>query len=112
MIRILILLLVSTITGSVGALALKKAMNEVKTLTVSTVIRNKWIYIGVFLYIVSVLSNTWLYKYLDYSIAFPMTALSYVWTVIISYFVFEEKVTPRKIIAICLIILGVSIINI
>lgn len=105
------LLLLSTLTGSVGALALKKAMNDIQTLSFNVIIKNIWLYAGVILYIVSVLSNTLLYKYLDYSVAFPMTALSYVWTIIISSIVFREKITAKKIIAIILIIIGITIIN-
>lgn len=108
---IIILLTVSTLTGSIGALALKKAMNDIHTLTVKSALTNIWVYIGVLLYIVSVIANIFLYRYLDYSIAFPMTALSYVWTIIISYFTFKEPITLKKIIAIVLIIGGISLLN-
>lgn len=109
---ILILLSVSTLTGSIGALSLKKAMNDIPVLTIQAALRNLWIYFGVILYIISVVANIFLYRYLDYSVAFPMTALSYVWTIIISYFTFKEPITLKKIIAIILIIAGISLLSI
>lgn len=108
---ILAILLITTFSGSVGALALKKGMNDLPQLTIIAVATNGWIYLGSILYILSAATNILLFKYLDYSIAFPMTSLSYVWTVIISYFIFKEKLTFRKLLAICLIILGVFVIS-
>ena len=111
MTKIVTLLLVTTLSGSIGALALKEGMNQLKSLTIANGLRNAWVYIGAFLYIVSSVTNIMLYKFLDYSIAFPMTSLTYVWTVIISYFTFKEKITFRKLLAIIFIIIGVFIIS-
>ncbi|MGY3765397.1 EamA family transporter [Vagococcus vulneris] len=110
-VAVISLLLITTLTGSVGALALKKGMNDLDTLTMGNVLRNLWVYIGTFLYIVSSVTNIMLFNFLDYSIAFPMTSLTYVWTVIISYFIFKEKLTTRKFLAIIFIIIGVFIIS-
>ncbi|MFW7419468.1 EamA family transporter [Vagococcus fluvialis] len=108
---IVITLLVTTLSGSFGALGLKQGMNELTELTVVKAITNKWLLLGSFLYIVSAVTNIVLFKYLDYSIAFPMTSLTYVWTVFISYFTFKEKITPLKIVSIVLIMIGVVIIS-
>ncbi|MBO0468945.1 EamA family transporter [Enterococcus sp. DIV0242_7C1] len=108
---ILIILIVSTLSGSAGALALKKGMNDLTELRFKSVLTNAWIYLGSFLYLLSAGTNILLLKFLDYSIAFPMTSLTYVWTVIISYFVFKERLTFRKIIAVLLIIIGVFVIS-
>ncbi len=110
-VMIVVILLVTTISGSLGALGLKQGMNEVTDLTVANAIKNKWLLLGSFLYIVSAVTNIALFKYLDYSIAFPMTSLTYVWTVFISYFTFKEKITPLKLVSIGLIIIGVIIIS-
>ncbi|WP_242596159.1 EamA family transporter [Enterococcus plantarum] len=37
--------------------------------------------------------------------------MTYVWTVIISYFIFKEKLSIRKVLAVILIIIGVFIIS-
>ena len=108
---ILTILIITTFSGSAGALALKKGMNDLPQLTLKRVVTNGWIYLGSFLYILSAVTNIALLKFLDYSIAFPMTSLTYVWTVIISYFIFKEKLTFRKVLAVVLIIVGVFIIS-
>ncbi|OJG71808.1 hypothetical protein RV12_GL001450 [Enterococcus quebecensis] len=105
------ILVITTFSGSVGALALKKGMNDLPQLSLNLVLKNGWIYLGSFLYLLSAVTNITLLKFLDYSIAFPMTSLTYVWTVIISYFVFKEKLSIRKILAVILIIVGVFIIS-
>lgn len=104
-------LILTTFSGSFGALGLKQGMNELTELTFIKAITNKWLLIGSFLYIVSAVTNIILFKFLDYSIAFPMTSLTYVWTVFISYFTFKEKITPLKLVSIVLIIIGVIIIS-
>ena len=108
---IILTLIVTTLSGSFGALGLKQGMNELTELTVVKAITDKWLLLGSFLYIVSAVTNIVLFKYLDYSIAFPMTSLTYVWTVFISYFTFKEKITPLKLVSIVLIMIGVIIIS-
>ncbi|MGX7262400.1 EamA family transporter [Enterococcus crotali] len=108
---VLTILIITTFSGSAGALALKKGMNDLPRLSLKLVLTNGWIYLGSFLYILSALTNIVLLKFLDYSIAFPMTSLTYVWTVIISYFIFKEKLSIRKVLAVVLIIVGVFIIS-
>lgn len=105
------MLVLTTLSGSMGALGLKQGMNELAELTFVKAITNKWLIIGSILYIVSAATNIILFKYLDYSIAFPMTSLTYVWTVFISYFTFKEKITPLKLVSIVLIMIGVVIIS-
>ncbi len=108
---IISILAITTFSGSAGALALKQGMNELADLTFVKAITNKWLLIGSFLYIVSAVTNIVLFNYLAYSIAFPMTSLTYVWTVFISYFTFKEKITPLKLFSIGLIVIGVIIIS-
>lgn len=108
---VILILLVSTLTGSIGALVLKAGMGRITKLTFGACVKSGLIWGGVLLYIVSAVSNIFLYKYLPYSIGFPMTSLTYVWTVILSYFVFKEKISCLKVIAIVCIIAGVIIIS-
>ena len=108
---VILILLISTLTGSIGALVLKAGMGRIVKLTLGSVVKSGLIWGGVLLYIVSAVSNIFLYKYLPYSIGFPMTSLTYVWTVILSYFVFKEKISAVKVIAILCIIAGVIIIS-
>ncbi|MGM0217351.1 EamA family transporter [Enterococcus sp. AZ126] len=108
---IVTILIITTFSGSAGALALRKGMNDLPQLTFKLVLKSGWIYLGSLLYILSAVTNIVLLKFLDYSIAFPMTSLTYVWTVIISYFIFKEKLSIRKVLAVILIIMGVFIIS-
>ena len=103
-------LLITTIAGSVGALFLKKAMNVIDKLSISSVLKSPWVYLGTFFYILSAITNIILFIFVDYSIGFPMTSFTYVWTALLSYWIFKEKLTPLKIVGILLIIGGVCII--
>jgi len=102
----ILLLIGTTLTSSLGALALKVAMNRMSKLSFLNVIKSLWVYIGFAFYGISLILNVFLLKFLEYSIAFPMTALTYVWTIFISAWVFRETITARKVIAIIFIILG------
>lgn len=106
-----ILLLTTTLTGSVGALYLKKAMNHISELSVVNVLRSVPAYLGLFFYILSAVTNIILLNSFEYSVVFPMTSLSYVWTAMISVFVFREHLTRNKLIAISLIIIGVFVLS-
>lgn len=108
---VILILLVTTLTGSVGALVLKAGMSRISKLTFAACIKSYLIWGGVLLYLVSAVTNIFLYKFLPYSIGFPMTSLTYVWTVILSYFVFKEKINFLKVLAIVCIIAGVIIIS-
>ena len=103
-------LLVTTISGSAGALFLKRAMNSIEKLSAKAIFTSPWVYLGTFLYILSAVTNIVLFFYVDYSIGFPMTSLTYVWTVFFSYWVFKERITLLKVLGILLIIGGVIVI--
>lgn len=107
----MILLLVTTLAGSVGALYLKKAMDNMPELSLGNVLRSGAAYLGLFFYIVSAVTNIILLGAFEYSIVFPMTSLTYVWTAMISVFIFRERLTLNKGIAILLIIIGVFVIS-
>jgi len=107
----IISLLVTTLTGSLGAILLKKAMGDINVLNAKNVLTNKWVYLGIGSYLLSKVFNIMLLKLMDYSIAYPMTSLTYVWTVFISYLVFKEKISVKKLMAVMLIVLGVFLVS-
>ncbi|WP_243108070.1 EamA family transporter [Clostridium sp. JN-9] len=98
-----------TFIGAVAAIFLKKA-SAFKNL--KQLIFNKNLYIGGGLYLLSALLNIFVLHYLDYSIVLPLTSITYIWTMIFSYYVFHEKITNKKIMGLCCIITGVSFIAI
>lgn len=100
---IYILLLVMTLMGSVASLFLKKASSSTELISLIT---NRNIYIGGFLYLGSAVLNIVVLKTLDYSVVLPLTSLTYIWTMIISYLYLKEKISKKKMIGVIMILVG------
>ncbi|MGY3765987.1 EamA family transporter [Vagococcus vulneris] len=109
--KIIIWVFLTTFLGSMGGTFFKIAMNRIKSVSVLTILKNKWIWLGFFLYLLSSFANLKLYKFLPYDVAYPLTSITYIWTIILSYFIFKEKLTPSKLIAVASIIFGVVLIS-
>ena len=97
------LLIVMTMLGAVASLFLKKASGSGNILKL---IKNINFYIGGFLYFASALVNIVVLKHLDYSIVLPLTSITYIWTMLLSYIILCEKITKRKIGGIVFIVIG------
>jgi drug/metabolite transporter (DMT)-like permease len=99
----IILLIVMTFIGAFAGYNLKKASsaNGIKGL-----ILEKNFYIGGFLYFLSALMNIYILKYLDYTMVLPLTAITYIWTLLISFYFLHEIVSIKKVIGIFAILLG------
>lgn len=108
MIVLYICLLIMTFMGAVASLFLKKASgaNGIKAL-----ISNSNLYLGGGLYFVSAVFNIWLLRYLDYSVVLPLTSLTYVWTMFLSYFILSEKISMRKIMGVALVLIGAILVS-
>ncbi|MFL0163857.1 EamA family transporter [Candidatus Clostridium helianthi] len=104
-----LILIGMTIMGSVAALFLKKASQFT---CLKQLILNINLYIGGVLYFLSALLNIYLLHFLEYSIVLPLTSITYIWTMILSYLVFKEKITIKKIIGLALIFAGVILITV
>lgn len=89
--------------GSVAALFLKRASDSGG---IRSPILNVNLYIGDFLYLPSAVLNIWLLRIMDYSVVLPLTSLTYVWTMILSYIFLKEKITSRKIVGVTCILVG------
>ena len=92
-----------TLLGSVASLFLKKASG---TDSLFDLIKNPYLYIGGTLYLTSAILNIWILRVLDYSVVLPLTSLTYIWTMVLSYLILKEKITKKKIIGVILILLG------
>lgn len=108
MIQYYLILLIMTVIGSIASFFLKKAS---KSETILDLIKNINIYVGGGLYLLSAILNIYVLKYLDYSIVLPLTAITYVWTLLISYRFLKEKITAKKVMGIIFIIIGAIIIT-
>lgn len=96
-------LVVMTLMGSVASLYLKKASGSENLISL---LKSPFIYIGGFLYFVSSIINIIVLRYLDYSVVLPLTSLTYIWTMLLSYLFLKEKITSRKMIGLVLILMG------
>jgi drug/metabolite transporter (DMT)-like permease len=104
-----LLIIVMTIMGAVAALFLKKASQFT---SLGELIFDFNLYIGVMLYFLSALLNIYVLHFLDYSIVLPLTSITYIWTMILSYIIFKEKITTKKILGLGFIFIGVMLITI
>ena len=102
-------LFVMTLMGSVASLFLKRASGSDG---IRSLILNVNLYIGGFLYLASAVLNIWLLRFMDYSVVLPLTSLTYVWTMILSYMILKEKITLRKVAGVVCILVGAVIVSI
>jgi drug/metabolite transporter (DMT)-like permease len=93
-----------TLTASFASFFLKKST---KGGTVLSIIKNKYLYTGGFLYVIAALFNIWLLQKLPYSIVVPLGSICYIWTMFIAGIFLKEKIGIGKIIGVMLIISGV-----
>lgn len=109
MILYFISLIIMTMLGAVASLFLKKASG---TEGIIAMLKNMNLYIGGFLYLASAVLNIWILRYLDYSVVLPLTSLTYIWTMVLSYLILKEKITKKKIGGVVLILIGAICVSI
>ncbi len=108
MIKFIPAVLVMTLLGACGSLFLKKASGAGG---IGGMLRSFDLYLGGALYFTSAILNIILLRYLDYSTVLPMTSVTYIWTMLLSYFVLSERITRLKIGGIIFIIAGLCLIS-
>lgn len=92
-----------TIIGAFAGLFLKKASTGKN---IKSILFSVYLYLGGGLYFVSALLNIYLLKVIDYSVMLPLTSITYIWTLIVSYLFLSEKITVKKILGVAGIIIG------
>jgi drug/metabolite transporter (DMT)-like permease len=99
----IILLISMTLFGALGGFFFKKAsgVNDKKLTKILL-----FLAIGGSLYFVGALLNIALLQKLPYSVVFPLTSITYIWTMILSYFFLDEKITMKKLAGIMCIAAG------
>lgn len=70
------------------------------------------LYIGGVLYLIAALIDIYVLRYLDYSVALPFTAITYIWTMLLACGILKEKATKKKIAGVGLIIAGAILVAI
>lgn len=104
-----IVLVIMTLSGAVASLFLKKSSASE---SIIATIKNINLYIGGALYLVSALLNIYVLRYLDYSVVLPLTSVTYIWTMVISYFILKEKISKKKIGGVILILVGAVLVSV
>lgn len=89
--------------GSVASIFLKKASGSDGILGIITNIN---LYIGGFLYVAGAGINIFVLRYMDYSAVLPLSSATYIWTMILSYLMLNEKITKKKILGVLCIVIG------
>ncbi len=116
MIWTFILGLVSIILLSAGQTSIKFGLNAIDGISLSNgiaglfkLLQTPWVILGFVFYGISAILWLDVLSKLDFSLAFPMVALTYVFTLLIGRFFFGEAVGWERILAVVLILSGVFI---
>ena len=89
------ILLIMSLIASFASFFLKKSTTGG---TVLNIIKNRYLYIGGFLYVIAALFNIWILQKLPYFIVVPLGGICYIWTMIIAGIFLKEKIGMGKII--------------
>ncbi len=98
-----LLIIIMTLVGSVASLLLKRTSDSN---SICDYFRNKYLYIGIGLYLLSSVLNIIVLRRMQYSVVLPLTSLTYVWTMIFACYFLGEKITSRKILGVVCIFAG------
>ncbi len=109
MIMVVIVLLVETLAASFASYFLKKSGGAENKLSI---LISPWFYLGGILYVLSALGGIYLLQKLPYAIVLPLGSITYVWTLFVSRWLLKEKITGRKVLGMCIIILGVVLVGV
>ncbi len=101
--------LAMTLIGAMGAFFLKAGMDRVDSLI--SLFREPRIWLGGGCYVAGALCNVLLLRFLDYSVVYPMTAVTYVWSMALSAAFLGERIDRRKLIGVAAILAGVLILS-
>ena len=96
---------VMSLIGALGAFFFKKSTERMDG--VFSLLGVPTFYLGGVLYVLSALMNVVLIRFLDYTVLYPMTAIGYVWSLVISNRFLGERITAKKVLGVGLICLGV-----
>jgi drug/metabolite transporter (DMT)-like permease len=114
MIWTFILGLVSIMLLSAGQTSIKFGLNAIDGISLSDgltglfkLLQTPWVIMGFIFYGVSAILWLDVLSKLDFSLAFPMVALTYVFTLLIGRFFFGETVGWERILGVALILSGV-----
>lgn len=92
-----------TFMGSAASIFFKRASGSdgfVKMLL------NVNLYIGGILYLAAAAVNILVLRVLDYSVVLPISSITYIWTMLLSYVILKETITKKKVLGVLCIVIG------
>ncbi len=92
-----------TFIGALASVFLKKASSAG---CIRDIFLSVYLLIGIILYVIAACLNIVVLYHMDYSIVLPLTSITYIWTMILSYLVYKENIGIKKIVGTTLIIIG------
>jgi drug/metabolite transporter (DMT)-like permease len=98
-----LLLIIMTMAGAFGGFFFKKATSFGLKISSHFIL---FLGIGGFFYLFSSILNIIVLKHMPYTVVFPLTAITYIWTLLISYFFLKESITGKKIAGVIFICIG------
>ena len=98
-----------TLAGAFGAYYFKRSSERAGA--VLALLRVPEFYLGGGLYAASAIMNVLLLRVMDYTVLYPMTAITYVWSLLISNRFLGERITGKKVAGIGLVCLGVVLLT-
>ena len=104
----ILMVLISSFVGAIGAFFLKKASTY---LNIKTFFKSKNLIIGLILYSVSSIIFIIALKYGELTLLYPLVSTTYIWTLIISNKFLDEKIHKKNWLGILIIIIGVWLIT-
>lgn len=100
---------VMSFLGAMGAYFFKKAATRTARLIALFACRE--FYFGALFYAIGLILNIWLMEYIQYSILYPMSAVTYIWTAVISCKLLGEQMSRKKLAGLIAIVIGVIFIS-
>lgn len=101
---LVVVIIFMTMLGALGGFFFKRS--SAGATSVFDVAKSKYLYIGGIIYVASAVVNVWVLKFMPYSVVMPMTAITYIWTMLLSRAALGEKITRKKLIGVAAIIVG------
>ena len=115
MVFVLLIALVSIVLLVSGQTLLKVGLNDIGGVSLFDgnplgsllgLFRTPWIIVGFVCYGIAAILWLDVLSKLDFSLAFPLVSLTYVFSLVIGRFVFDETVGPSRIVGVVLILSG------
>jgi len=106
---IYLLFIPQTLCGAIGAYFLKRGSEKSTGLLSWFTIPD--FYIGGVCYVLGFSLNILLLRYIDYTIVYPMNALTYVWSQLVAFRFMGEPITNTKVIGVIMLIAGMVLLT-